>query len=43
MNVEPVYIVGVGMTPFDRHFDLDIKALTRHAVTEALAGVPASV
>lgn len=37
MNVEPVYIVGVGMTPFGRHFDLDIKTLTRHAVTEALA------
>jgi len=37
MNAQPVYIVGVGMTPFGRHLDRDIKALTRHAVTEALA------
>jgi acetyl-CoA acetyltransferase len=36
MSFEGVYIVGVGMTPFGRHPGLDIKALTRAAVGEAL-------
>ncbi|WP_342640154.1 thiolase family protein [Rhodoligotrophos ferricapiens] len=35
--METVYIVGVGMTPFGRMLDIDIKTLTRQAVTAALA------
>ena len=31
-----IYVIGVGMTPFGRHLDLDMKALTRHAVEAAL-------
>ena len=27
-----IYVIGVGMTPFGRHLDLDMKALTRQAV-----------
>lgn len=40
----PVYVVGIGMTPFGRHPDLDVKALTGQAVGLALAdaGLPAS-
>ena len=37
MSANPIYIVGVGMTHFGRHPDLDVKQLTRRAVTEALA------
>jgi acetyl-CoA acetyltransferase len=37
MNSTPVFVVGVGMTPFGRHPALDVKALTRHAVAAALA------
>jgi acetyl-CoA acetyltransferase len=33
----PVYIAGVGMTPFGRHLDRSIKDLTRAAVDAALA------
>lgn len=36
MNTQPIYILGVGMTPFGRHPDLDVKQLTRRAVNEAL-------
>lgn len=32
-----IYVIGVGMTPFGRHLDLDMKALTRQAVEAALA------
>ena len=32
-----IFVVGVGMTPFGRHPELDIKALTRRAVGAALA------
>lgn len=32
-----VYIAGTGMTHFGRHWDIDIKTLTRRAVTEALS------
>ena len=31
-----VFVVGVGMTPFGRYPELDVKALTRHAVRAAL-------
>ncbi len=31
-----IFVVGVGMTPFGRHPDLDVKALTRGAVAAAL-------
>ena len=34
--MEDIYVVGVGMTPFGRHLDKDIKQLTREA-TEAAA------
>lgn len=39
-----VYVVGVGMTPFGRMLDVDLKAMTRHAVESALvdAGVDKS-
>ena len=37
MSALPIYVVGVGMTPFGRHPDLDVKELTRRAVTGALA------
>lgn len=33
----PVYVIGTGMTPFGRHANLDVKALTRQAVSLALA------
>ena len=33
----PVYIAGVGMTPFGKHLELSIKQLTRAAVEAALA------
>lgn len=41
--MEPVYIVGVGMTPFRRHPDLTEKALTAWSVEDALrdAGITA--
>lgn len=32
-----IYVAGTGMTQFGRHLDLDLKALTRRAVTAALA------
>lgn len=35
--MEEVYIAGVGMTPFGRMPDLDIKALTQQATSAALA------
>ena len=34
--MEDIFVVGVGMTPFGRHLDRDIKSLTREAVTAAL-------
>ena len=37
MSTTPVYVLGVGMTPFGRHPTLDVKQLTRLAVDEALA------
>jgi acetyl-CoA acetyltransferase len=37
MSATPIYVVGVGMTPFGRHADLDVKSLTRAAVSAALA------
>jgi acetyl-CoA acetyltransferase len=42
--MQDIYIVGVGMTPFGRMPDIDIKTLTRRAVTGALAdaGIEAS-
>ena len=36
MSAHPIYVIGVGMTPFGRHPDLDVKQLTRWAVNEAL-------
>lgn len=35
--MEEVFVVGVGMTPFGRMLDLDIKALTRMATQAAVA------
>lgn len=35
--MEDIYVVGVGMTPFGRHLDKNIKTLTREATTAALA------
>lgn len=35
--VEPVWIVGVGMTPFGVHRDRSVRDLTQEAVTAALA------
>lgn len=32
-----IYIAGIGMTPFGRHLDLDLKTLVRQAVETALA------
>ncbi|ROT97589.1 thiolase family protein [Altererythrobacter sp. FM1] len=42
--MEDIYVVGVGMTPFGRLLDKDIKSLTREAVSAALAdaGIEAS-
>lgn len=37
MSTDRIYAVGVGMTPFGRHADCDLKQLTRRAVAEALA------
>lgn len=34
--MEPIYITGVGMTPFGRHPQWSVKDLTRQAVTTAL-------
>ena len=34
--MEEIYVVGVGMTPFGRLLDKDIKTLTRAAVQLAL-------
>ena len=34
--MENIYIVGVGMTPFGRHFDKSVKQLTAWAVEDAL-------
>jgi len=34
--MEPIYIAGVGMTPFGRHLGLSVKDLTRQAVQAAL-------
>jgi acetyl-CoA acetyltransferase len=44
MSTRPIYVLGVGMTPFGRHPELDVKQLARHAVTAALddAGVAPS-
>ena len=36
MSTQPIYVLGVGMTPFGRHLELDVKQLTRWAVDEAL-------
>ncbi|MEP6609797.1 MAG: thiolase family protein [Burkholderiaceae bacterium] len=36
MSTQPIYVLGVGMTPFGRLPDLDIKQLTRSAVNAAL-------
>ena len=35
--MEEIYIAGVGMTPFGRMLDVDIKTLTRQATQAALA------
>lgn len=35
--MNPIYIAGVGMTPFTRHLDLSVEQLTAWAVREALA------
>ena len=35
--MEEVFVVGVGMTPFGRMLDLDIKTMTRMATEKALA------
>ena len=35
--MEEIFVVGVGMTPFGRMLDLDIKTLTRMATERALA------
>ena len=35
--MEDIYIVGVGMTPFGRMLDVDIKTMTRKAIEAALA------
>ena len=35
--MEDIYVVGVGMTPFGRMLDRDIKSLTKEAVSAALA------
>lgn len=35
--MEDIYVVGVGMTPFGRHLDKSIKALTQVAAVAALA------
>jgi len=42
--MEEVYVVGVGMTPFGRMLDKDIKTMTKEAVNAALtdAGLAAS-
>ena len=42
--MEDVYVVGVGMTPFGRMLDKDIKAMTKEAVNAALvdAGLDAT-
>jgi acetyl-CoA acetyltransferase len=37
MSAVPAYVVGVGMTPFDGHPQLSVKALARAAVESALA------
>ena len=44
MSTQPIYVLGVGMTPFGRHAELDVKQLTRWAVNDALkdAGLAAS-
>ena len=34
--MEDIYVVGVGMTPFGRLLDKDIKTLTREATQAAL-------
>jgi acetyl-CoA acyltransferase len=35
--MKPIYIAGVGMTPFTRHLDLSVEQLTAWAVRETLA------
>jgi acetyl-CoA acetyltransferase len=44
MNQDHIYVVGIGMTPFGRHRELDVKELSRRAVMEALtdADLPSS-
>lgn len=37
MTTPSIYVVGVGMTPFGRHPDLDVKQLTCRAINEALS------
>ena len=34
--MEDIYVIGVGMTPFGRHLDKDIKQMTREATEAAL-------
>lgn len=34
--MEDIYVIGVGMTPFGRHLDKDIKQMTREATKAAL-------
>jgi acetyl-CoA acetyltransferase len=35
--MEEVYVVGIGMTPFGRHLDVDVKSMARQAIEVALA------
>lgn len=35
--MEDIFVVGVGMTPFGRMLDIDVKTLTRMAIDNALA------
>lgn len=43
MSSTEIFVIGVGMTPFGRLIDQDIKSLTRQAVTQALQDAGASV
>lgn len=40
---EPVYVVGVGMTPFGIHPEVSVKELTRAAVSDALSDAGAQL
>ena len=35
--MEEIYVVGIGMTPFGRHLDVDVKSMARQAIEAALA------